>query len=58
MQQMLDDPNPKLAALKANYLAELWIGIDQAERRLNTLIEKFAQSQRAGFRIVAGGRHD
>jgi hypothetical protein len=55
---LLNETDPKFDGLKAQALASLVDVVGMAERRLEALIEKYALSQRAAFRLIRGGRHD
>jgi hypothetical protein len=55
-QQIIDDPDPRVASLRAAYFNFLSEEIDAAEQRLRRLVDAEARSRRRGFRVVYGGR--
>jgi hypothetical protein len=55
-QRIVEDPDPRVASLRAacfNFLSE---EIDVVEQRLPRLVDAEARSRRRGFRVVYGGR--
>ena len=55
-QRIVDDPDPRVASLRAAYFNFLSEEIDAAEQRLRRLVDAEARSRRRGFRVVYGGR--
>jgi hypothetical protein len=54
-QQIIDDPDPRVASPRAAYFNFLSEEIDAAEQRLRRLVDAEARSRHRGFRVVYGG---
>jgi hypothetical protein len=55
-QQIIDDPDPRVASLKAAYFNFISEEIDDAEQRLRRLVDAEACSRHHGFRVAYRGR--
>jgi hypothetical protein len=56
--RLFNDPDPRVAGLRAQAKASLWQAINQAEARLNKLIDAPARRHRRGYRALLGGRDE
>jgi len=56
LQELLDNPDPRFAKLKAQFVASLADAADALEERLAKVIDAHARRSRETFRVVDGGR--
>ena len=58
IQIFLDDPDPRVASVQADFIAPIERAVDAIDDRLNRALGTNAYHRRRHFRVISGGPHD